>query len=103
MAVMMLPAVAPMLLLFQAVSMQRRPETAALFPTWIIAVGYLLGWGGGVVPPRSWQRGGRAPGYGRRRDVGTEVGRGVAVLVAGPHQLTPLNRVCLDNGRLPQG
>src|SRR5687767_2321254 len=50
MAAMMLPSVAPMVLVFSRISQERSRRGRAYVPTWVFVAGYLLSWVGyGVV------------------------------------------------------
>ena len=104
MAAMMFPAAAPMLLLFQRVSAQRRTAGGRCSSTWIFAAGYLLVWT--AIGAITWalvrlisdllgrlhpvERGTWAP-----------LALGIVLILAGLYQLTPLKRVCLDHCRSP--
>jgi predicted metal-binding membrane protein len=102
MAAMMLPSVAPMVLLFTRISRERARRGGVLVPTWNFAAGYfavwtvygLLGYGvyrlvtafdTGVL---AWDR------------AGPYVA-GSAVAAAGLYELTSLKRVCLRHCRSP--
>jgi predicted metal-binding membrane protein len=102
MAAMMLPSVAPMVLLFARVSRQRVRQRRAAVTPWVFVGGYLTIWtvfglvaygvyavveavGGGVL---AWDRGGRWVAGG-------------AVVAAGLYQLTPLKSLCLRHCRGP--
>ena len=102
MAAMMLPSVAPMVLLFARVGRERTKRGAAFVPTWIFVAAYfavwtaygLLGYGAyrlitafdtGVL---AWDR------------AGPYVA-GAALATAGLYELTPLKRVCLRHCRSP--
>jgi predicted metal-binding membrane protein len=103
---MMFPAAAPMLLLFHAVSSQRRARGATFVPTWVFAAGYLLVWiGVGAVAWVLVEAGSELAG--RLSDAAREtwgpLALGAVLLVAGLYQLTPLKRVCLDHCRTPLG
>ena len=102
MAAMMLPSVAPMVLVFARVSRERSRRGVPFVPTWIFAGSYFVVWLGyglaayavyrlvtaldsGVL---SWQR------------AGAYVA-GAAIAAAGVYELTPLKRVCLRHCRSP--
>ena len=103
MAAMMLPAAAPMVLLFARVSGERsRRGRPGAVPTWVFVAGYLAVWStlglvayglvraveeieGGVL---AWDR------------AGPYVA-GAAVAAAGLYELTPLKGVCLRHCRSP--
>lgn len=103
MAAMMLPSVAPMVILFARVSGDRyRRGRAAAIPTWIFVLAYLAVWAGygllayaifrliDVLDPAflAWDRGGPYV-------------TGGAVAAAGLYQLSPLKEVCLRHCRGP--
>jgi predicted metal-binding membrane protein len=102
MAAMMLPSVAPMVLLFARISRERRGQGRAFVPTWVFIAGYLAAWtlyglaayglfrlvtafGSGWL---AWDR------------AGPYIAGG-AVAGAGLYQLTPLKEVCLRHCRGP--
>src|SRR2546425_5741891 len=103
MAAMMLPSVAPMVLLFARVSRERHRQGRGTFiPTWIFLAGYLAAWVAyGLIA------------YGVFRLVrGVDVGflawdeagpyvAGGAIAAAGIYQLTPLKDLCLRHCRGP--
>jgi predicted metal-binding membrane protein len=103
MAAMMLPSVAPMVLVFNRVNRERaRRGSASAAPTWVFLAGYLLAWtayglvayglyrGTKDVAPHflGWNRGGRYVAGG-------------ALVFAGVYELTPLKEVCLRHCRGP--
>ena len=106
MTAMMLPAAAPMILLFGAVHAKRRAQGGAFVPTWIFAAGYLLVWAAmGAAVYALVQTG---------SDVATRLGAadretwaplalGATLVVAGIYQATPLKRVCLRHCQSPLG
>jgi predicted metal-binding membrane protein len=102
MAAMMLPSVAPMVLVFARVSRERSRRGVPFVPTWIFVATYFVVWivyglaayaiyrlttalDSGVL---SWQR------------AGAYVA-GAAIAAAGVYELTPLKRVCLRHCRSP--
>lgn len=103
MAAMMLPSVAPMVLLFARVSRERHRQGRATFvPTWIFLAGYLAAWTTyGLIA------------YGLFRLVAAldsgllawdEAGpyvAGGAIAAAGIYELTPLKELCLRHCRGP--
>jgi predicted metal-binding membrane protein len=103
MAAMMLPSVAPMVLIFTRISRERdRQGRAAFVPTWVFLAGYLAAWVAyGLIA------------YGVFRLVTTvesgflawdEAGpyvAGGAIAAAGLYQLTPLKDLCLRHCRGP--
>lgn len=102
MAAMMLPAAAPMIMIFA--SAQARRGQAALVPTWIFTAGYLLVWlAAGVIVYvivevvtetashlGAIERGAWAP-----------LALGIILIMAGVYQFTPIKRVCLRHCRSP--
>jgi predicted metal-binding membrane protein len=105
MAAMMLPAAAPMLLIFTAVQAKGRGRVAVV-PTWIFAAGYLLVWAAvGLAVYILVQIGSDlathlAPAG---RAVWAPPALGATLVVAGLYQFTPLKRVCLSQCRSPLG
>ena len=102
MAAMMLPSVAPMAMLFAAVSRESTRRGGEHISTWIFLAGYFTAWTGyGLV------------GYGVYRAVRAldlhflawdrhgPLVAGVAIIAAGVYQLTPLKRDCLKHCRSP--
>jgi predicted metal-binding membrane protein len=102
MAAMMLPAAAPMILIFA--SAQTRRTSVATVPTWIFIAGYLLIWAFvGVLVYAAVQIG---------SDVATRLAPlerarwaplalGATLVTAGLYQFTPIKRVCLTRCRSP--
>ena len=103
MAAMMLPSVAPMVLVFSRVNRERaRRGSLGAAPTWVFVAGYLVAWTAyGFVAyalfrvakeaaPNflGWNRGGRYVA-------------GAALVFAGLYELTPLKEVCLRHCRGP--
>jgi predicted metal-binding membrane protein len=102
MAAMMLPSVAPMVLVFARISRDRARRGRAFVPTWVFLAGYLIAWtvyglaAYGIFRALRWAVGGSLHWNG----AGAWVAGG-AVLAAGLYQLTPLKRVCLRHCRGP--
>ena len=102
MAAMMLPAAAPMIVIFA--SAQARRERDIAIPTWIFTSGYILVWlAAGLLVYILVQIG---------SDIATRltlvdraswapVALGATVLAAGLYQFTPIKRVCLIHCRSP--
>jgi predicted metal-binding membrane protein len=102
MAAMMLPSVAPMVLLFHRVSIERAKRSEPFVRTWMFALSYLAVWAtyglGAYALYRlaihfdlgflDWDRGGRYVAGG-------------AIAAAGLYELTPLKSVCLRHCRTP--
>ncbi len=106
MAAMMFPAAAPMLLLFQRVSAQRRARSMALVPTWVFAAGYLLVWT--AIGGLTWlavQLGGDLAGRlgEAERETWAPLALGATLAVAGLYQFTPLKSACLGHCQSPVG
>jgi predicted metal-binding membrane protein len=102
MAAMMLPSVAPMVLLFGRISRDRKARGHAFVPTWVFLVGYLAAWTAYglaayglyrlvIAAGTSWLAWDRAGRY----------VSGGAIIAAGLYQLTPLKEVCLRHCRGP--
>jgi predicted metal-binding membrane protein len=102
MTAMMLPATAPMMLMFAAAQARRGHDVA--IPTWIFIAGYVLVWAAiGLLVYVLVQAG---------SDAATSLGAatrarwaplalGITLIVAGLYQFTPLKRVCLSHCRSP--
>lgn len=102
MTAMMLPAVAPMALVFARVSSERRRRGRTFVPTWVFLGGYLAAWAAyglaaygifrlvrsGHLHALSWHAQG-------------PLIAGGAIVAAGIYQLTPLKRICLRHCRSP--
>ena len=105
MAAMMLPAAAPMVLLFGTVQAQRRGQPTFV-PTWIFVAGYLLVWSAVGLAVYLLVRLGSdlATHLGRAdRETWAPFALGATLVAAGLYQLTPLKRVCLNHCRSPLG
>jgi predicted metal-binding membrane protein len=105
MAAMMLPAAAPMVLVFAAVHAKRRGQPIFV-PTWIFVVGYLLVWtavGLAVYVLVQIGRDFTASLTSASPSTGAPIALGATLALAGLYQLTPLKRVCLTHCRSPLG
>jgi len=102
MAAMMLPSVAPMLLLFDRVSAERARRAQTYVPTWIFAASYFLVWTIYGLAAYALYRGIRALdlGFLAWNRQGPYVA-GALVALAGLYELTPLKSVCLRHCRSP--
>jgi predicted metal-binding membrane protein len=103
MAAMMLPSVAPMVLIFTRVSSERaRRGQAGYVSPWIFMAGYFAAWTGYGLAAYGLYRGIRALdlGFLSWQSQGPMVAGG-AIVLAGVYQLTPLKRVCLRHCRSP--
>jgi predicted metal-binding membrane protein len=102
MAAMMLPAAAPMILMFGTVYRTKRERGGAFVPTWVFVAGYLAVWAGfgacaWAVNDVGHNLAGVYPVLG---ELGTRVAA-VAMIAAGLYQLTPLKQRCLAHCRSP--
>ena len=102
MAAMMLPAAAPMIIVFA--SAQAQHERPVAIPTWIFVAGYLLVWvAAGAVVYVIVQLGGEMAtliSSTARTGLGP-LALGFTLVVAGFYQFTPLKPVCLNHCRSP--
>jgi predicted metal-binding membrane protein len=102
MAAMMFPTAAPMVLMFARVHAGKRRRGQSFVPTWVFTAAYLALWtafgviayllaaaGSAQLRQSAWLAGNAA-----------RIG-GVALVLAGVYQLTPLKRVCLRHCRSP--
>ncbi len=108
MIAMMLPAAAPMVLMFAAA--QARRERHVIVPTWVFVAGYVLVWGAvGLLVYMLDQTVTRLTGAGASLTRGTSTGSwaplamGITLAVAGLYQFTPLKQICLRHCRSPFG
>ncbi|MBA2383650.1 MAG: DUF2182 domain-containing protein [Actinobacteria bacterium] len=102
MAAMMLPSVAPMVLLFARVSRQRALHRRASVPTWIFVLGYLAVWTAfGLVAYGVYGLVAALEGGFLAWDRAGPYMAGGAVACAGLYQLTPLKSICLRHCRGP--
>jgi predicted metal-binding membrane protein len=102
MAAMMLPSVAPMVLLFDRVSAQRARDGRPHVPTWVFAASYFLVWTVYGLAAYGLYRGIRSldVGFLAWNHEGPYVA-GALVALAGLYELTPLKSVCLRHCRSP--
>ena len=103
MAAMMLPSVAPMVLVFARVSKTRAERgQAAYVPTWIFVAGYLVAWTLYGLLAYGIYRALKdaAPSFLAWDNAGPYVAGG-ALIAAGLYQFTPLKTVCLRHCRGP--
>ena len=102
MAAMMLPSVAPMVLLFDRVSSERARRELPYVPTWIFAASYFAVWTVYGLAAFGLYRGVRALDIGFLNwDRGGPYVAGALVALAGLYELTPLKQVCLRHCRSP--
>ena len=102
MAAMMLPAAAPMVLIFGRIARERDRRGKATVPTWIFLAGYLAAWTAyGLLAYMVYRLVAAAdPGF-LAWDAQGPLVSGGAVALAGVYQLTPLKAVCLKHCRSP--
>jgi predicted metal-binding membrane protein len=102
MAAMMLPAAAPMILIFA--SAQTRRVGDAAIPTWIFIAGYLLVWlAAGVLVYALVQIGSDIAAQLAfvERTLWAPFALGATLVVAGLYQFTPIKRICLTRCHSP--
>ena len=104
MVAMMLPAAAPMILIFA--SAQARRDRHVAVPTWIFVAGYILVWAaaglGAYVLDQAFTK---LVSSQASLDPGTwaPLALGITLILAGLYQFTPLKNVCLRLCRSPWG
>ena len=102
MAAMMLPAAAPMTLVFQLQSSERERRGQGLVPTWVFVVGYLAVWTVYGLAAYGLYRLVVDAGIGFLAwDRAGPYIAGGAVALAGLYELTPVKSVCLRHCRSP--
>ena len=102
MAAMMLPSVAPMVLLFDKVSAERARRGHRDVPTWIFAASYFAVWTVYGLAAYALYRGIRGLELGFLNwDRSGPYVAGALVAFAGLYELTPLKNVCLRHCRSP--
>lgn len=94
MAAMMLPAAAPMIMIFA--SAQARRGQAPFVPVWIFTGGYLLVWLTAGVAAETASHLGAI-----ERGAWAPFALGIILIMAGVYQFTPIKRVCLRHCRSP--
>ena len=102
MAAMMLPAAAPMILMFGTVYRNKRARGGAFVPTWVFVAGYLVVWIG--VGVYAWGLGELGDDLLRSVPALSDLGprlAALAMLAAAVYQLTPLKERCLSHCRSP--
>ena len=102
MAAMMLPAAAPMILMFGTVYRTKRERGGAFVPTWVFVGGYLAVWAafGACAWAVSDVGQGLAQAYPALHELGPRVAA-AAMIAAGLYQVTPLKERCLSHCRSP--
>jgi predicted metal-binding membrane protein len=102
MAAMMLPAAAPMILMFGTVYRSKRARGGAFVPTWVFVAGYLAVWAS--VGAYAWGLSELGADLLRNVPALRELGprlAALAMLAAGVYQLTPIKERCLSHCRSP--
>jgi predicted metal-binding membrane protein len=102
MAAMMLPAAAPMILIYAQA--QARRNRAVFVPTWVFVAGYLLVWlvaGLVVYPLVQWGHDMAFHPVVRGVADWAPLALGGTLIIAGLYQFTPLKRLCLRHCRSP--
>jgi predicted metal-binding membrane protein len=104
MVAMMLPAAAPMILIFA--SAQARRDRHVAVPTWIFVAGYILVWAaaglGAYVLDQAFTELLRSHAS-RDRITWAPLALGITLISAGLYQFRPLKHVCLRQCRSPWG
>jgi predicted metal-binding membrane protein len=102
MAAMMLPSVAPMVLVFSRIARERARRGRAYAPTWTFVAGYLAAWTAyGLAAYGVYRVVAVADlGFLSWDEQGPYVA-GAAIVLAGLYQLTPLKAKCLKHCRSP--
>jgi predicted metal-binding membrane protein len=102
MAAMMLPSVAPLVLLFARVSGERARRGDPLVPTWIFVAAYFVVWSAYGLAAYAMYRLTTAldTDVFSWESAGAYIA-GAAIAAAGVYELTPLKRVCLRHCRSP--
>jgi predicted metal-binding membrane protein len=103
MAAMMLPSVAPMVLVFSRVNRERASRrSAGATPTWVFVAGYLIAWTVyGLVAYGLYRAAKDAAPHFLGWNRGGRYLAGGALVFAGLYELTPLKEVCLRHCRGP--
>jgi predicted metal-binding membrane protein len=102
MAAMMLPSVAPMVLLFDKISSERARQGKSYVPTWVFAVSYFAVWTLYGLAAYGLYRGVRSLHLGFLDwDRGGPYVVAGLIAFAGLYELTPLKSVCLRHCRSP--
>jgi predicted metal-binding membrane protein len=102
MVAMMLPAAAPMILIFAAAQARRDQHVAV--PTWIFIAGYILVWAGAGLGAYALDQAFTEllnTGASTDRVTWVPVALGITLVLAGLYQFTPLKHVCLRHCQSP--
>ena len=104
MVAMMLPAAAPMILIFA--SAQARRDRHVAVPTWIFVAGYILVWAGAGLGAYALDQAFTELWSSHPSSAAVSwapLALGIALILAGLYQFTPLKHVCLRQCRSPWG
>ena len=104
MVAMMLPAAAPMILIFAAAQARRDRHVAV--PTWIFVAGYILVWAAAGLVAYVLDQAFTELGSSHAsidRVTWAPLALGITLILAGLYQFTPLKHVCLRQCRSPWG
>jgi predicted metal-binding membrane protein len=104
MVAMMLPAMAPIVGLFQTIARRKQEQGLPFTPAWVFVAGYVVLWTltGGVGYAADLAIQSVPESFPLLRTYGTTIGGGTLV-AAGIYQLTPLKYLCLSQCRSPMG
>ena len=104
MVAMMLPAMTPIIEVFQAMARRRRERALPFTPVWVFVAGYLVLWTltGSVGYAADLAIQSLPAQFPALRTYGMVIG-GVTLIAAGIYQLTPLKYLCLSQCRSPMG
>jgi predicted metal-binding membrane protein len=106
MVAMMLPAVAPMLLLYRTIADKKRSGNEGFSSTWLLLAGYLLLWTAvGLIVYALVRLGANVAGRlgVAERQAWAPLALGAVLIIAGLYQFTPLKRACLRQCQSPFG
>jgi len=104
MIAMMLPAMTPIVGLFQTIARRKREQGLPFTPVWVFITGYVMLWTftGGVGYAADMAIQALPESFPSLRTYGFMIG-GITLMVAGIYQLTPLKYLCLAQCRSPMG
>jgi predicted metal-binding membrane protein len=104
MVAMMLPALTPMVEIFQTMARRRQEQLLPFTPVWVFIAGYFVLWTltGSVGYAADLAIQSLPAQFPALRTYGMAIG-GVTLIVAGIYQLTPLKYLCLSQCRSPMG
>ena len=106
MAAMMLPAVAPMLLLYRTIAAKKQADGGAFVSNWVLAAGYLVVWAAAGAGAYALVRfGSQVAGQlgVAERQMWAPYALGAILVIAGLYQFTPLKHACLRQCQSPFG